>query len=98
MPFLKIYTTYNNNYELVEKALDEMYLLDWWTLRTIHRLELVSMLVAPIQRIPRYSSLAALCSYRTDRYRMLVEDLLAHTPDDHPDDKTLKEALKLIVY
>eukprot|EP01127_Copromyxa_protea_P011264 TRINITY_DN2825_c0_g1_i3.p1 TRINITY_DN2825_c0_g1~~TRINITY_DN2825_c0_g1_i3.p1 ORF type:complete len:760 (-),score=156.03 TRINITY_DN2825_c0_g1_i3:132-2411(-) len=82
IPFLKIYTTYNNNYELVEKALDVMYQVDWFAARTPHRLDLISLLVQPIQRIPRY--------------RMLLEDLLVHTPDEHPDDKYLKEALVLI--
>ena len=42
-------------------------------------LDLRSFLIQPVQRVPRY--------------RMLLEDLLAHTPADHPETDALREAL-----
>jgi len=43
---------------------------------------LLSLLVMPIQRIPRY--------------RMLLETLVKHTPEMHPDFSTLQESLVLV--
>jgi FYVE/RhoGEF/PH domain-containing protein 3 len=47
-----------------------------------HNLVLQAFLVTPVQRIPRY--------------KLLLEDLYKHTPTDHPDYKSLNEAIKLI--
>jgi len=43
-------------------------------------MDLLSYLIMPIQRTPRYV--------------MLLEDLVKHSPDDHIDNKNLSEALK----
>jgi len=45
-------------------------------------LDLRSFLIQPVQRVPRY--------------QMLLQDLLAHTPEDHRDQQPLKEALEKI--
>ena len=45
-------------------------------------LSLQAFLVTPVQRIPRY--------------KMLLEDMLKHTPEDHPDHENLRNALKLV--
>ena len=42
-------------------------------------LDVRSFLIMPVQRVPRY--------------RMLLEDLLAHTDADHPEEPHLREAL-----
>eukprot|EP01127_Copromyxa_protea_P020219 TRINITY_DN671_c2_g2_i3.p1 TRINITY_DN671_c2_g2~~TRINITY_DN671_c2_g2_i3.p1 ORF type:complete len:842 (+),score=187.36 TRINITY_DN671_c2_g2_i3:611-3136(+) len=78
-PSLKIYTEYSNNYEQVPKLLDNLFELEWFAATAPNRYEMTSMLIQPIQRLPRY--------------RMLVQDLLQHTLPNHPDDGPLSEAL-----
>ena len=46
-------------------------------------LELTAYLIMPIQRIPRY--------------RLLLQDLLKHTPEDHPDKKNISLAADQIM-
>jgi len=46
----------------------------------VKNMDLLSYLIMPIQRTPRYV--------------MLLEDLVKHSPDDHIDNKNLSEALK----
>eukprot|EP01127_Copromyxa_protea_P015344 TRINITY_DN4401_c0_g1_i1.p1 TRINITY_DN4401_c0_g1~~TRINITY_DN4401_c0_g1_i1.p1 ORF type:complete len:1275 (-),score=238.87 TRINITY_DN4401_c0_g1_i1:139-3642(-) len=78
--FMKLYTTYVNYYDEVSRIIEQA---------SVHpevfsalaagrddptnpkRLDLMSMLIMPIQRLPRYV--------------LLIKELLAHTPEDHPD-------------
>jgi hypothetical protein len=85
-PFLKVYAHYVNNYN---GALD---LLHQWEKRSqdfgnfkmatefrpeCQSLKLESLLITPVQRIPRY--------------RLLLQDLLKHTKETHPDFAKLKD-------
>lgn len=87
-PYLKLYSTYANNFE---KAID---LLQEWTHKTsafvkflrdterkeqCRSLTLHSLLITPIQRVPRY--------------KLLLKQLLDHTPKNHQDYEKLKDAL-----
>jgi len=48
----------------------------------VHRVQLIALLIEPIQRIPRY--------------QLLLEDLLANTPDGHPELEDLEKAFTKI--
>jgi len=87
--FLKIYIQFVNNYNT---SMDKIaYLKEKepefipWIEKTkmipeVKNMDLLSYLIMPIQRTPRYV--------------MLLEDLVKHSPDDHIDNKNLSEALK----
>ncbi|KAJ3315357.1 hypothetical protein HDV04_003750 [Boothiomyces sp. JEL0838] len=47
-----------------------------------HGLVLQAFLVLPVQRIPRY--------------KLLLEDLFKHTPEDHPDHENIKKAIESV--
>jgi len=47
------------------------------------KLELLGLLIQPVQRIPRY--------------KLLLEDLKKHTPEDHPDYQNICEACEKII-
>jgi len=81
-PFLKMYTIYGNNYDSAMDALDEAEHSTWLAQFTDKKLAIETLLITPIQRIPRY--------------KLLFEDLLAHTAPTHPDYSHLTEALKII--
>lgn len=53
-PSLKIYTEFSNNYEQVPKALDSLYEIEWFQNAAPNRYEMTSMLIQPVQRLPRY--------------------------------------------
>ncbi|KAK7477585.1 hypothetical protein BaRGS_00031190 [Batillaria attramentaria] len=90
-PFLKLYSMYANNHEQALTTLQE-----WMQkspefaefIRTeearpeVMGLKINALLITPVQRIPRY--------------KLLLEDLLQHTPIDHHDYQQLKEATKQI--
>ena len=90
-PFLKLYSTYANNFE---KALNTIK--DWEkkcpkfvafkeqqeNLEEAKGLKLNALLITPIQRVPRY--------------KMLLENLLWKTQDDHADFTKLQEAVDQI--
>jgi hypothetical protein len=92
-PFFKMYTTYVSNYERAEGTLKQ-----WLTAKSpvglasfiravelqqpCHGLRLMSFLIMPVQRIPRY--------------KMLLVELLKVTPEHHPDYHTIKQALDII--
>lgn len=86
-PFLKLYSSYANNFQEASDTLHK------WTKQNneFHlfvkaqearpeccRLTLAALLLAPIQRIPRY--------------KLLLEKLLKHTKDTHPDYARLSAA------
>lgn len=48
----------------------------------VHRVQLIALLIEPVQRIPRY--------------QLLLEDILANTPDGHPELEELEKAFKKI--
>ncbi|KAG7169130.1 putative protein tag-52 [Homarus americanus] len=86
-PFLKVYSSYAKNYQ---QAIN--LLLEWerrsdklrsWLTGTESRPEvqakLPSLLITPVQRIPRY--------------RLLLGELLRHTPDDHPHHSSIEKAV-----
>lgn len=81
-PYLKHYANFSSNYDTAIKSLDELYKHQWWSSKAGDRLVFESMLILPIQRIPRY--------------RLLLEDLIKHTPSKHVDFKDLNEALGIV--
>jgi len=48
----------------------------------VHQVQLIALLIEPVQRIPRY--------------QLLLDDLLANTPDGHPEFEDLEKALKKV--
>lgn len=87
-PFLKVYSSYAKNYQ---KSIN--LLLEWerrsdklrsWITGTESRPEvqakLPSLLITPVQRVPRY--------------RLLLGELLKHTPNDHPHFSSIAKAVE----
>ena len=89
-PYLKFYSTYASDFEkaaqLVEKWTIKSKAFKTFVLSQESRpeiqLKLNSLLITPIQRVPRY--------------KMLLEDVIKKTPEHHPDKNSLHEALKQI--
>ncbi|KAG0200036.1 hypothetical protein BGX28_006795 [Mortierella sp. GBA30] len=88
-PFLKMYSNYVKTYTSALTHINEcMSRNDRFTefLKTTTKrpecksLDFQSYLMLPVQRIPRY--------------RMLLESLLRHTPQDHPDHRKLQTAFQ----
>jgi len=84
--YLKIYTQYITSYDLAIQTLincrKKNKRLDQWIEETennpnLNGLKIGSLLILPIQRIPRYS--------------LLLRDMLKHTWEDHIDYKNLEE-------
>lgn len=87
-PFLKMYTQYTGNYERAVELLDEYendnkafisFMNKAYENPVRQGQNLRSFLIMPIQRIPRY--------------KLLIEDLVKNTPQDHPDYTNLTNAL-----
>eukprot|EP01130_Rhizamoeba_saxonica_P018841 TRINITY_DN957_c0_g1_i4.p1 TRINITY_DN957_c0_g1~~TRINITY_DN957_c0_g1_i4.p1 ORF type:complete len:703 (-),score=164.90 TRINITY_DN957_c0_g1_i4:809-2917(-) len=78
-PFLKIYSVYTNGYDQSSSELEKVENDEWFTLHCENVVNIESLLITPIQRIPRYN--------------MLLVDLIKHTMEDHPDYENLKKAL-----
>jgi hypothetical protein len=88
-PWLKMYTQYTANYERVLKILEEHKdeaVLNFFKTTHLHplckNLDFRAFLIMPIQRIPRY--------------RLLLMELVKHTPDTHVDFKDLTESLEKV--
>ncbi|XP_046861391.1 FYVE, RhoGEF and PH domain-containing protein 4-like [Xenia sp. Carnegie-2017] len=90
-PFLKLYSTYANNFENALNTIKEWerkspkfasFKKQQENLDDAKGLKLNALLITPIQRIPRY--------------KMLLENLLWKTPEDHDDFSKLKEAVDQI--
>ncbi|KAL9650016.1 hypothetical protein ABK040_003134 [Willaertia magna] len=90
-PFLKIYITYLSSYEncmtkIREYRKENKEFDRWIDRRKKHPkscgLEMQSFLVMPVQRTPRY--------------RLLLENLLKHTPQQHADYDTILQAIDKI--
>ncbi|XP_004363962.2 hypothetical protein CAOG_03123, partial [Capsaspora owczarzaki ATCC 30864] len=84
-PFLKLYETYCNQHGTATQMLSrcqtksENFSSFLKTTAASCFQTLDSLLLMPIQRIPRYN--------------LLLEDLLKHTPEEHPDAEKLTEAV-----
>ena len=89
-PYLKFYSTYASDFErgaqLVEKWNNKSKAFRSFVSSQESRpevqLKLNSLLITPIQRVPRY--------------KMLLEDVIKKTPEHHPDKESLKQALQQI--
>ncbi|KAJ8299561.1 hypothetical protein KUTeg_023621 [Tegillarca granosa] len=86
-PFLKLYASYANNHETALSTLQEYMQKSSEFTEFIHTqedrpdmngLKINALLITPVQRIPRY--------------KLLLEDLLQSTPEDHHDYQQIKEA------
>lgn len=87
-PFFKLYTVYVNNYDAALARLTALkknnarfatFVLDVQKTPTFGGLDLISFLIMPVQRIPRYE--------------MLLKELVKCTPADHGDYAALEQAL-----
>lgn len=85
------YTRYVNNYDAAEQHLIQLkskdkekhrYLEVCKTHPEANGLDVRSLLIQPVQRVPRY--------------RMLLEELLSVTDEGHPDEEPLREALERV--
>ena len=86
-PFFKMYTGYVANHEKSSALLRSLEknkdFAAWCTRqRTLSGSSLQSLLIAPVQRVPRYS--------------LLLQELLRRTPASHPDFSSLTRALSLV--
>ncbi|KAJ1921367.1 hypothetical protein H4219_000684 [Mycoemilia scoparia] len=90
-PFMKMYSLYVRNFHSVLSELgswisDNMafsqFLKEANKKPECQGLDFQSYMLLPVQRIPRY--------------KMLLNDLLKHTPEGHPDCKSLENALNMI--
>ncbi|XP_064405676.1 intersectin-1-like [Halichondria panicea] len=84
---LKLFVTYAVQHTLGSQMLTKLMgqeKFKSWLEKTEIDLQrtLNSLLLEPIQRVPRYE--------------LLLKDLLKHTPEEHPDYSTLKEALNFV--
>jgi hypothetical protein len=89
-PYLKMYIVYVSNFELSMLKIRELRKRDKKFVELVHEVfvnlgdptnDLASMLVTPVQRIPRYV--------------MMLKDLLKHTSTQHPDYNNLLKAVKV---
>ncbi|XP_022099543.1 rho guanine nucleotide exchange factor 17-like isoform X3 [Acanthaster planci] len=88
-PVLDTYTAFTNNFnrakELISKASSKPAFFKFLEDRTKEhkeRLNLDDLIIQPIQRIPRYE--------------LLLKELIDNTPEDHPDQESLQQALNTV--
>jgi len=87
-PVLKLYVEYVNNFDNSMKTITDCVnnknFMDFLvaTVGLVDTYPLSSLLIQPVQRIPRYE--------------MLISDLVKHTWDSHPDMESLQKALAMI--
>ena len=88
-PFLKMYNQYSNSYDNALSVLARCTKLEKFALlveecdaTTGLSARLDSLLIAPIQRIPRYT--------------LLLSEMKKHTPEGHPDQANLDKAIPLL--
>jgi hypothetical protein len=90
-PYLKLYTAFINGYDDAMRALGEAMANPDFVKFTqecsanpgIGGLSLPSLLIMPVQRIPRYE--------------LLLRDLIKYTEEDHPDKPLLEVAMEKVV-
>lgn len=98
LPFFKLYYTYCNEFEqnnatIMKIKADQAHNPEYKTISqwfssleytpALKNLDLNSMLVMPVQRLPKYV--------------LLFKDLIKHTEETHPDHKNLKKCLDMFV-
>ena len=88
-PFLKMYNQYSNSYDNALVVLAKCIKVEKFALlveecdaTTGLSARLDSLLIAPIQRIPRYT--------------LLLSEIKKHTPEGHPDQVNLDKAIPLL--
>jgi len=92
-PYFKMYSQYVNNHESATRLLDTMlneskyknfqkFIEEANAHPSAQFYTLFGLLISPIQRVPRY--------------KLLLRELVNHTPDDHPDMASIQEALDLV--
>lgn len=81
-PFLKMYTTHSNNYDQALETLSKLSNFPWFNQIVEFRNKVESVLITPIQRIPRYN--------------LLLTDLLKNTGVSHKDRNDIMKALELM--
>ncbi|KAF2077285.1 hypothetical protein CYY_001410 [Polysphondylium violaceum] len=91
-PYLKLYTQYINNFNNAISTLSEckkrdskvkdFFFKDCKTNPLLDKRDFLDLNIQPVQRIPRY--------------RLLLSDLLKHTPEGHKDYNNIKKALEEI--
>eukprot|EP01104_Vermistella_antarctica_P015541 TRINITY_DN5129_c0_g1_i1.p1 TRINITY_DN5129_c0_g1~~TRINITY_DN5129_c0_g1_i1.p1 ORF type:complete len:1242 (+),score=228.75 TRINITY_DN5129_c0_g1_i1:255-3980(+) len=89
-PFMKMYRDYMNGYEAaiemhrrtMQQTAIYKSVVEMCERQTTCGLDLCSLLIQPVQRIPRY--------------QMLLQELHKKTADDHPDKPSLATAIELI--
>eukprot|EP01124_Arcella_intermedia_P033746 TRINITY_DN8180_c0_g1_i1.p1 TRINITY_DN8180_c0_g1~~TRINITY_DN8180_c0_g1_i1.p1 ORF type:complete len:1041 (+),score=147.12 TRINITY_DN8180_c0_g1_i1:443-3124(+) len=81
-PYFKIYTEYGNNFDIAMENLTELSKKELFRKFTENKLNLSELLIAPIQRLPRY--------------KLLLQDLLNYTPPTHKDIELLQASLAII--
>jgi len=84
-PIFRMYNSYGNNYDTAVEVLDRCMqdplfssAIDGIAAKA-DAISLENLLITPVQRIPRYN--------------LLLRDLLAKTPEDHPDYRNLIDAM-----
>ena len=88
--FFKIYTWYVSNHDQTVMCMQQLegnarwrdFVTEVMKKPRVRNLPLSSFLIMPIQRIPRY--------------KLLLSELLKHTPAEHPDHDYLEKALGLV--
>ena len=88
--FFKIYTWYVSNHDQTVMCMQQLdgnarwreFVIEVMKKPRVRNLPLSSFLIMPIQRIPRY--------------KLLLSELLKHTPAEHPDHDYLEKALGLV--
>eukprot|EP01084_Bolivina_argentea_P139540 245470_1 len=87
-PYFRMYQGYVNNHEKSVALMRKLNEKEKWveyaqTVRPLcQRFDLASLLILPIQRIPRY--------------KLLLSEILKNTPEKHPDCNDLKESLEKV--
>eukprot|EP00727_Mastigamoeba_balamuthi_P007063 m51a1_g2978 putative domain containing protein (498) ;mRNA; r:715402-717045 len=96
-PMLRMYKVYSSNYSQALATLESLCKMDKWTsfcrdslsleaseqaTESFVLLKLTSLLITPVQRIPRYI--------------LLLQDILSHTSADDPQHAKLSKALNLL--
>ena len=85
-PFFACYETYAAGFERAQKLMDALNadpnFAPFLKSAKSNGLTLDALLVMPVQRMPRY--------------KLLLEDLLKHTPESHPDHAALRDTVAMV--
>jgi hypothetical protein len=81
-PFLKMYTTYSNNYDQALQTLNKLAHEPFFAELGISHRNIENIIITPIQRIPRYN--------------LLLTELLANTKLEHVDQVDIVKSLAVV--